>query len=173
MYFCWLHSQARIAQTPRPSRSLHSRGHTDTHTHSHHTHTHTHTHTHVHTHTHAHTHTHTHTCAYRVHAWSHKPVVSNSLLRNWVEGKLTFLQGSLRAGSFSCRLLGSHKVLPWWCPGMGYSLCWFNMPKNKLLKKSIPARNVWKKIFQNFSVCCAKANGHWPFHLIPPYFSAL
>ena len=25
------------------------------------------------------------------------------------------------------------------------------------------ARNVWKKTFQNFSVCCAKANGHWPF----------
>ena len=33
------------------------------------------------------------------------------------------------------------------------------------LKKSIPAWNVWKKIFQNFSVCCSKANGHWPFHL--------
>ena len=26
---------------------------------------------------------------------------------------------------------------------------------------------------QNFSVCCAKANGHWPFHIIPQYFSAL
>ena len=26
---------------------------------------------------------------------------------------------------------------------------------------------------QNFSVCCAKANGHGPFHIIPQYFSAL
>ena len=25
----------------------------------------------------------------------------------------------------------------------------------------------------NFSVCCAKANGHGPFHIIPQYFSAL
>ena len=33
------------------------------------------------------------------------------------------------------------------------------------LKKSIPAWNVWKKIFQNFSVCCSKANGHWPCDL--------
>ena len=32
------------------------------------------------------------------------------------------------------------------------------------LKKSIPARNVWEKIFQNFSVCCTHANGHWLFH---------
>ena len=31
------------------------------------------------------------------------------------------------------------------------------------------ARNAWKKTFQNFSVCCAKANGHWPFspNLLP------
>ena len=36
------------------------------------------------------------------------------------------------------------------------------------LKKSIPARNVWKKFFQNFSVYCDKANGHWPFRLITP-----
>ena len=41
------------------------------------------------------------------------------------------------------------------------------------LKKSNPAWNVWKKPFQNFSVCCSKANGHWPFYLISPYFSAL
>ena len=34
------------------------------------------------------------------------------------------------------------------------------------LKKSIPAWNVWKKTFQNFSVCCSKANGHWPFHVM-------
>ena len=25
----------------------------------------------------------------------------------------------------------------------------------------------------NFSVCCAKANGHGPFHIMPQYFSAL
>ena len=31
-------------------------------------------------------------------------------------------------------------------------------------KKSIQARNVWKNIFQTFSVFCTQENGHWLFH---------
>ena len=41
------------------------------------------------------------------------------------------------------------------------------------LKKSIRTRNVWEKIYQNFSLSCTRAIGHWLFPLIPSYFSAL
>ena len=57
----------------------------------------------------------------------------------------------------------------WFAPDMA-AVTYTYLPP---LKKSIPAWNGWKKIFQNFSVCCSKANGHWPFHRISPYFSAL